>query len=186
MPYRYVLKETHEKMQHSFEHLQHEFATIRTGKASPALVETLRVDYYGTPTALKEIAGISTPEPRLIVIQPWDQNAIQPIVKAVQSSNIGVTPVDDGRVVRIPLPELSEERRKELDKHIKHLAEEARIAIRNIRRDEKDRLKKMKNNNELTEDDLIDGEKEIQKETDAFIHKIDEALEHKEKEIFTV
>lgn len=186
MPYRYVLKETREKMAHSFEHLHHEFNTIRTGKASPALVEDIKVDYYGTHTPLKEIAGITTPEARMIVIQPWDQGAVQEIVKAVQSSSLGVTPIDDGRIVRVPIPELSEERRKDLDKHIKHLAEEARVAIRNIRRDENDRLKKMKNKNELTEDDLTDGEKEVQKLTDEFIKKIDELLKHKEEEIFTV
>ena len=186
MPYRYVLKETREKMKNCYDHLHHEFNCIRTGKASPALVEDMRVDYYGTQTPLKEIAGITTPEPRQIVIQPWDQNAVPAIVKALQSSSLGVTPIDDGRVVRVPIPELTEERRKELDKHIKHLAEEGRVSIRNIRREENERLKKMQHDKELTEDDLRDGEKEVQKLTDEYIQEIDTLLKHKEEEIFTV
>ncbi len=154
MPYKKVIQEAKEKMTKSLEHLKHEFNGIRTGKASPALVEEIRVDYYGTSTLIRDMAGINTPEPRLLVIQPWDQSAVPAIVKAVQSSSLGITPVDDGRVVRIPIPELTEERRKELDKHIKHMAEESRVSIRNIRREENDRLKKMEKSKELTEDDL--------------------------------
>ena len=186
MPYKKVCKEAKEKMQHSLDHLHHEFNGIRTGKASPALVEDIHVDCYGSTMPLKEMAGITTPEPRLILIQPWDQNTVPNIVKAIQSSSLGITPVDDGRVVRVPIPELDEERRKELDKHIKHMAEEARVAVRNIRRDENDKLKKMKKAGELTEDDLRDGEKQIQKITDEFIEKINETLKHKEDEIFTI
>jgi len=173
-------------MTKSLEHLRHEFNGIRTGKASSALVEDIRIDYYGTSTLLRDLAGINTPEPRLIVIQPWDQTAVPAIVKSIQSSSLGITPIDDGRLVRIPIPELTEERRKELDKHIKHMAEESRVSIRNIRREENDKLKKMEKNKELTEDDLYDGEKETQKLTDDFIKQIDEMLKNKEEEIFTV
>jgi len=186
MPYKKVIKEAKEKMQHSLDHLHHEFNGIRTGKASPALVEDIHVDCYGSTMPLKEMAGITTPEPRLILIQPWDQNTVPNIVKAIQASSLGITPVDDGRVVRVPIPELDEERRKELDKHIKHMAEETRVAVRNIRRDENDKLKKMKKAGELTEDDLRDGEKQTQKITDEFIEKINETLKHKEEEIFTI
>jgi ribosome recycling factor len=186
MPYRKVVSDAKDKMNHSIDHLHHEFNGIRTGKASPSLVEDIRVDCYGSQMPIKEMAGISTPEPRLIVIQPWDQNTVQSIVKAIQSSSLGITPVDDGRVVRVPIPELNEERRKDLDKHIKHMAEEVRIAIRNIRREENEKLKKMKKDGELTEDDLRDGEKQIQKITNDYIEKIAEALKHKEEEIFTI
>jgi len=175
-----------DKMNHSIDHLHHEFNGIRTGKASPSLVEDIRVDCYGSQMPIKEMAGISTPEPRLIVIQPWDQNTVQSIVKAIQSSSLGITPVDDGRVVRVPIPELNEDRRKDLDKHIKHMAEETRVAVRNIRREENEKLKKMKKDGELTEDDLRDGEKQIQKTTNDYIEKINEALKHKEDEIFTI
>jgi ribosome recycling factor len=186
MPYQDVIKETKQRMLKSYDHLQHEFAGIRTGKASPALVEDIRVDYYGTMTALRELAGITTPEPRLIVIQPWDQTAVPAIVKAIQSSSLGITPVDDGRIVRVPIPELTEDRRKELDKHVKHMAEEARVAVRNIRREEIDTFKKMEKNKEITEDDLRDAEKEVQEITDEITEKINTLLKNKEEEIFTV
>ncbi len=186
MPFKKVINEAKEKMTKSLEHLKHEFNGIRTGKASSALVEDIRVDYYGTSTPLRDMSGISTPEPRLLLIQPWDQSAVAAIVKAIQASSLGITPVDDGRVVRIPIPELTEERRKELDKHIKHMAEEGRISVRSVRREENDRLKKMEKSKELTEDDLYDGEKETQKLTDDFIKQIDEMLKHKEEEIFTI
>ena len=186
MPYRDVIKETRVKMQKTYDHLHHEFSGIRTGKASPALVEDIRVEYYGTNTALRELAGITTPEPRLIVIQPWDQSSVPTIVKAIQSSSLGITPVDDGRIIRVPIPELTEERRTELDKHIKHMAEEARIALRNIRREEIDTFKKMEKNKEITEDDLRDAGEEVQEITNEFTEKINTLLKSKEEEIFTV
>jgi len=135
---------------------------------------------------LRELAGITTPEPRLIVVQPWDQGSVQAIVKAIQSSSLGITPVDDGRIIRVPIPELTEDRRKELDKHIKHMAEEGRIAMRNIRRDEIDTFKKMEKNKEITEDDLRDAEKEVQEIITEFTDKINTLLKNKEEEIFTV
>ena len=173
-------------MQKTYDHLHHEFSGIRTGKASPALVEDIRVEYYGTSTPLRELAGITTPEPRLIVVQPWDQGSVQAIVKAIQSSSLGITPVDDGRIIRVPIPELTEDRRKELDKHIKHMAEEGRIAMRNIRRDEIDTFKKMEKSKEITEDDLRDAEKEVQDIITEFTDKINSLLKSKEEEIFTV
>lgn len=184
--YKKVLLETKDKMHKTVDHLQHELAGIRTGKASASLVEDIKVDYYGTHTAMREIASITTPEPRLIVIQPWDQNAVAAIVKAIQTSSLGISPVDDGRVVRVPIPELTEERRKELDKHIKHMAEEARVAVRNTRRDENEKLKKMQKDKQITEDDLRLAEKEVQKYTDDTIKKIDDVLKHKEQEIFKI
>jgi ribosome recycling factor len=184
--YKKVLQEAKDKMHKTADHLQHEFNGIRTGKASPSLVEEIKVDYYGTHTPMREIAGIHTPEPRLIVIQPWDQNAIQAIVKAIQTSSLGITPIDDGRVVRVPIPELTEERRKELDKHIKHMAEEARVVVRNTRRDENEKLKKMQKDKIITEDDLRHAEKEVQKLTDDMIKKVDDILKLKEQEIFKV
>lgn len=186
MPYRKIISDAKDKMNHSIDHLHHEFNSIRTGKASPSLVEDIRVECYGSQMPIKEMAGISTPEPRLILIQPWDQNTVQAIVKAIQTSSLGITPIDDGRVVRVPIPELNEERRKELDRHIKHMAEEVRVAVRNIRREENEKLKKMKKEGKLTEDDLRDSEKEIQNTTDGFINKINESLKHKEEEIFKV
>ena len=186
MPYQDVIKETKQRMQKSLEHLQHEFSGIRTGKASPALVEDIRVDYYGSMTALRELAGITTPEPRLIVIQPWDQTAVPAITKAIQASSLGITPVDDGRIVRVPIPELTEERRKELDKHIKHMAEEARVSARNVRREEIDKFKKMQKSKDITEDDLRDAEKEVQEITNNITDKINVLLKDKEEEIFTV
>lgn len=186
MPYKQVLQDARERMRKAVEHLEHEYAGVRTGKASAALVEDIRVDYYGAHTPLREIAGITTPEPRLIVIQPWDQNAVPNIVKAIQASSLGITPVDDGRVVRIPIPDLTEERRRDLDKHIKHMAEETRVAIRNIRREENERLKKLQKEGKITEDELRHAEKDIQKLTDDFIGKVNEALKRKEQEIFTV
>ena len=186
MPYHKIIQEARAKMQKTAEHLQHEFSGIRTGKASAALVEDIRVDYYGALTPLREIAGITTPEPRLIVIQPWDATAVQAIVRAIQTSSLGITPVDDGRVVRVPIPELTEERRKELDKHIKHMAEEARVAVRNIRRDDNVHLKKAQKDKLITEDDLRHAEKDTQASTDEFIKKIDAILKAKETEIFTI
>ena len=184
--YKKVLQEEKDKMQKTVDHLQHELSGIRTGKASTALVQDIKVDYYGTHTPVREIAGITTPEPRLIVIQPWDQNAVAAIVKAIQTSNLGITPIDDGRVVRVPIPELTEERRKELDKHIKHMAEETRVVIRNTRRDENEKLKKMQKDKLITEDDLRHAEKEVQRITDDMIKKIDDVVKAKELEIFKV
>lgn len=186
MPIREVMRETEEKMRKAVDFVHAELATIRTGKASPALVENLMVSYYGTPTRLKELAGISTPEPRLVVIQPWDPSVTEEIVREIMKSELGITPNSDGRVIRLAIPELSEERRLELKKLVKKMAEDGRISIRNIRRESNDHLKQMQKAGEITEDDLFNTEKDVQGKTDEYIEKIDEILHHKEEEIMQV
>lgn len=181
-----VLLEAEDKMTKCVEHLTHELSGLRTGKASPSLVDSIPVEYYGTMTKLREIAGISTPEPRLIVINAYDPSALAAIDKAILAANIGVTPINDGRVIRIPIPELSEERRKELIKVGKRMSEDARIAIRNVRRDSNEAIKNLHKGNKITEDDRDAATGEIQKLTDGFITKIDTMIATKEKDIMVV
>jgi ribosome recycling factor len=181
-----VLLESEEKMEKSVTHLHQELSGLRTGKASPSLVENITVDYYGAPTRLREIAGISTPEPRLLVIKPHDPTSFAAIEKAILAANIGITPVNDGRVIRIPIPELSEERRKELMKVGKRMAEEARVAIRNVRRDANDAIKALQKGSKITEDDRDNGIEEIQKLTDTYTKKVDDLIAAKEKDIMAV
>lgn len=179
-------KMTEERMKKAVDVMQRDFAAVRTGKASPALVENLMVDYYGTQTRLREIAGITAPEPRLLVIQPWDQGAVKSIEKAIQASNLGISPVSDGRVVRLPIPELSEERRRDLVKVVKTRAEEARVEIRNVRRDSNESAKKAQKDGQITEDELKIATKDVQKQTDDFIKKVDDGLKGKEAEIMQI
>lgn len=181
-----ILLDAEEKMEKSVTHLQHELQGLRTGKASPALVENIGVEYYGAVTRLREIAGIATPEPRLIVINPYDPSAREAICRAILAANIGITPMDDGRVIRIPIPELSEERRKELVKVAKRVAEEARVAIRNVRRDANEMIKTLQKNSVITEDERDGGIEEIQKLTDTYIKRIDDQVAAKEKDILAV
>ncbi len=181
-----ILLETEDKMVKSASFLHDQFAGVRTGKASPALVENINVSYYGTMTRLREMASISTPEPRLIVINSYDPTALGEIEKAILGANLGVTPMNDGKVVRVPVPELSEERRMELGKVAKRMAEEARVSIRNIRRDANEHTKKLQKDGKIAEDKRDDALKEIQKHTDAHVKKIDETLAAKEKEIMEV
>jgi ribosome recycling factor len=181
-----VLLETEDRMAKCMDHLKTQFAALRTGKASPALVENVSVQYYGTPTRLREIANISTPEPRLIVINSYDPNALKDIEKAIMAANLGVTPMSDGKVIRVPIPELSQERRAEITKVAKRMAEENRVAIRNIRRDMNEIAKNLEKNGKLTEDERDHGLKEIQKHTDDYIKKTDDALVAKEKEVMVV
>ena len=175
-----------EKMMKTVEFVHNEFAGVRTGKASTALVENIQVEAYETHMRLRELAGISTPEPRLIVIQPWDASLVQAIDKAIQKSELGINPIVDGKLIRIPIPQLDQERRKELDKVIKHMAEEGRVAIRSERRHGLDAVKKLEKDGQITEDELEHAEKEIQKKTDEYIKEIDTVLGHKEKEILAV
>jgi ribosome recycling factor len=175
-----------EKMMKTLEVVHQEFATVRTGKASPALVENIQVEAYGAQMRLREVAGIATPEPRLIVIQPWDPTVVQAVVKAIQTSSLGITPVSDGKVIRIPIPELDKERRLQLDKTCKKLAEDGRIAIRNERRQGMEAVKKLQKDGKITEDELKHAEKEIQNKTDEYTKEIDTVLAHKEKEILAV
>jgi ribosome recycling factor len=186
MPIDDILLEAEEKMLKSEEVVQHEFAGVRTGKASPALVENIMVEAYGGQMRIRELAGITTPEPRMILIQPWDATTVHPIEKAIQKTNLGLNPAVDKKFIRIVLPELSEERRVEFTKVIKKMAEDGRVAIRHIRRDAIEHLKKEQKEGIITEDELKHGEKEVQKLTDQYIAKIDENLAHKEKEIMTV
>lgn len=181
-----VLEDTELKMMKSVDFVQKEFATIRTGKASPALVENVHVDYYGTKTRLRELAGISTPEPRLIVIQPWDPTVMAEVERALLKANLGVTPLNDGKVIRIPIPELNEERRRDLNKVIKRMAEDGRVSIRNIRREANEEIKKLQKNGEITEDDMYRSEKEIQEKTGEYIAEIDKYLSGKENEILEI
>lgn len=181
-----ILRDAEEKMTKTINVLHEQFTGIRTGKASPALVENLRVPYYGTPTRLREIAGISTPEPRLIVINAYDPTALPEIEKTILAANLGVTPMNDGRVIRVPIPELSEERRKEMTKVAKRVAEEGRVSIRNVRRDANEHIKKLEKDHKISEDIKNETIKKIQKDTDDYIKKIDEILKTKEAEIMAV
>jgi ribosome recycling factor len=166
--------------------VQHEFAGVRTGKASAGLVENIQVEVYGSHMRIRELAGITTPEARLIVIQPWDVTTVHPIEKAIQKSNLGLNPAIDKKVIRIALPELSQERRIEFTKIVKKMAEDGRVAVRHVRRDAIEHLKKETKEGVVTEDELKHAEKDVQKLTDQYVAKIDEHLAHKEKEIMTV
>lgn len=178
--------DTNKRMDDALQAMESDFEAVRTGKASPALVEGLLIDYYGTKTKLRDIAGITAPEPRMLVIQPWDQNAVSAIEKAIQASNIGISPVNDGRVIRLPIPELSEERRQEMTKVVKERAEEARVEIRNIRREANGVAKKAEKNSDITEDDLTQMTNRIQELTDSYIAKIDERMNAKRDELMQV
>lgn len=170
-------------MNKAIEVFRREIASIRTGRASTALLDGIMVDYYGTPTPLKQIASISIPESRLILIQVWDKTAIQEIEKALNKSDIGINPVVDGQNIRLNLSPLTEERRKELAKHVKKISEDSKVTIRNIRRDANDKIKNAEKKHEISEDDLKRDQEKIQKTTDNFISKIDQLLQIKEKEI---
>jgi len=180
-----ILLEAEEKMIKTEEFVQHEFTGVRTGKASPALVENLMADVYGSQMRIREIAGITTPEPRMLVITPWDATSLHAIEKAIQKSSIGINPVIHGKAIRLILPELSTERRQEMVKMANKMSEEGRVAIRHVRRDAMELLRKAKTAG-LSEDEEKNAEKELQKLTDQYIAKIDEHLKHKEKEIMTV
>lgn len=178
-----VEQECKQKMETTVALLQKEMAGIRTGRASAGLLDTIQVDYYGTHTPLKQMATISTPEPRTLVIQPWDVSAIASIEKAIKTSDLGITPQNDGKVVRLNLPPLTEERRKEMAKMVRKIGEENKVAVRNIRRDAMDSVKKKLKNKEMSEDDEKKLEVKIQKFTDEYVAKIDSVIAHKEKEI---
>jgi len=181
-----VMADTAEKMDNTLKLLKDQFAGLRTGKASPALVDGVQVAYYGTPTRLRDLANISTPEPRLIVITPFDPTALPEIEKAILAANLGVTPRNDGRVVRVPIPELNEERRKEIVKVAKRQSEEARVAVRNVRREANEAVKALQKDGKITEDERDRGLEDIQKATDAHVAKIDTELKNKEAEVMAV
>ena len=181
-----MLKQYEEKMEKSVENLRSEYASIRAGRANPHILDKLRVDYYGTPSPLQQVANITVPEARTIIIQPWEASLIKEIEKAIITSDLGVTPNNDGKAVIINFPELTEDRRKEMVKDVKKKGEAAKVAVRNVRREANEAVKKMNKANETSEDELKDNEDKIQKMTDKFVEQIDKAIEEKSKEILTV
>lgn len=180
------LKLYEDKMNKTLEVLQSDYATIRAGRANPHVLDKIKVDYYGTPTPLQQVGNVNVPEARMIVIQPWEKSLLKAIEKAILTSDLGINPTNDGTVIRLVFPELTEERRKDLAKDVKKKGEAAKVAVRNIRRDANDAFKKMEKANEISEDDRKLGEDKIQKITDKMIVKIDAAIEAKTKEIMTV
>lgn len=175
-----------EKMEKSVSSLKYEYNSIRAGRANAAVLDKISVDYYGCPTPINQMAAISVPEARILAIQPWDASTVSLIEKAILASDIGINPSNDGRVIRLVFPALTEERRKQLSKEVAQLAEEAKVGVRNIRRDCIDKIKAMKKNSEITEDDQKYGEEEIQKITDEFVKKLDEVAAAKTKEIMEI
>jgi ribosome recycling factor len=181
-----ILKDAESRMTKAVESTREELTKIRTGKASPALLDSVRVNYYGAAVPLKQVASVNTPEPRLITVQPWEKNLVGEIEKAILKADLGLNPQNDGTLIRVPIPQLTEERRQDLVRLCRKLVEEGRVAIRNVRRDALERLKKAKKDGELPEDDEKAYEKELQKLTDKYIGKADEILKHKEAEIMEV
>lgn len=180
------IKEYNDKMQKTIDHLESEFATIRAGRANPHVLDRIKVDYYGTPTPVQQVGNISIPEPRIIVIQPWEKALLKEIEKAIQMSDIGINPTNDGQVIRLVFPELTEERRKELVKDVKKKGEADKVAIRNIRRDGNDAFKKLAKSEDISEDEIKQLEDELQKLTDKFIKTVDDMVDAKSKDILTV
>ncbi|MGI6144207.1 MAG: ribosome recycling factor [Clostridia bacterium] len=181
-----VLNQVEDKMQKTLEVLRKEYSSMRAGRANPAILEKIKVDYYGALTPLNQLANISAPEPRLLTVQPWDKSLLSDIEKAILKSDLGLNPTNDGNILRIAIPQLTEERRQELVKAAKKKAEESKVGIRNIRRDANERIKKMEKNKELTEDDAKKQQEEIQKITDKYIKEADNIFAIKEKEIMEV
>ena len=175
-----------EKMQKTLDLLQEDFQSIRAGRANPHVLDKLRVDYYGTPSTIQQVANVSVPEPRILMIAPWEKSLLAAIAKEIQKSDIGITPQSDGQVLRLAFPEMTEDRRKELAKDVRKKGEASKVAIRNIRRDANDTIKKMQKNSEITEDEQKEAETDIQKMTDKFIAQIDKEVEEKSKEIMSV
>ena len=181
-----TLKDAKQKMRRAVEVAQDEFAGVRTGRATPKILDRITVDYYGTQTPLNQLASFSVPEPRLLVIQPFDRNAMAAMEKAIMSSELGLTPSNDGQLIRLAFPQLTEERRKELIKLVHHRAEEARVAVRNVRRHHKEELERLEKAGDISEDDLRRAEKELQKLTDSHVEEIDGISKHKETELMEV
>ena len=181
-----VLQKNDERMQRRIDHLVEEFKSIRAGRANAAVLDKVTVDYYGVPTPINQLSSISVPEARTLIIQPYDASSLKSIEKAIQMSDVGINPQNDGKVLRLIFPPLTEDKRKEIAKDIAHIAEDSKVQIRNVRRDTVEKLKKMKKNGELTEDDLKDGEKKVQKSTDNFIKEIDSITDKKKKEIMEI
>jgi ribosome recycling factor len=186
MPRQKLLAETEERMKGALEHTRKEFASIRTGRATTALLDTVHVSYYGNSTPLNQVASVSAPEPRLLVVQPWDKGLVTEISKAIMKADLGLNPTDDGSIIRVPVPTLTEERRKDMVRLVGKLAEEGRVGVRQIRRDAMDELKKRLKEGSIPEDDEKRSEQDIQKVTDHYVHSIDEMLARKTAEIMEV
>jgi ribosome recycling factor len=180
------LKDADHKMEQALAHLREDLSSVRTGRASGAVLTRIMVEYYGTPVPLNQLASVNVPEPRLLVVQPFDKTSISAIEKAIQQSDLGITPSNDGQVIRLAFPPLTEERRKELVKQVHHRAEEGRVAVRNVRRHAKDDMEKLEREHSISEDELSRGEKELQKLTDRHVASIDEVQRHKESELMEV
>jgi ribosome recycling factor len=183
LPLQKIIKDTEDKMKKAIEATTREFSEVRTGRASPSLVEGMIIEYYGTHTPLKQLASISVPDARLIVIQPWDKNALADIEKAVLKSNIGITPTNDGKVVRLALPQLSKERREELSKVVKDMCESGRVSLRTIRHESKTAIEAAEKNKQIAEDEKFNGLDQLQKMTESYSKKIDDILATKQKEL---
>lgn len=181
-----LFAKTKERMEKCLDSLERDFSTIRAGRANPNVLNNVMVDYYGTPTPVGQMAAISVPEPRLLVIQPWDASTLRDIEKAINVAEIGINPQNDGKVIRLTFPQLTEEHRKTLVKDVSKRGEEAKVAVRNVRRDSMDDLKKLKKDNSITEDDQKDGEKKLQDITDKYIKQVDEMTKKKEDEILSI
>ena len=180
------LKEADHKMEQALAHLREDLSSVRTGRASGSVLGRITVEYYGTPVPLNQLASVNVPEPRLLVVQPFDKNSISQIEKAIQQSDLGITPSNDGQVIRLAFPPLTEERRKDLVKQVHHRAEEGRVAVRNVRRHAKDDMEKLEREHSISEDELTRGEKGLQKLTDRYVASIDEVQRHKESELMEV
>jgi ribosome recycling factor len=178
-----VLTQTEAKMKKTMETLTREFGEVRTGRAQPSLIEEMHVEYYGSPTTIRHIAAVSSPDPRTVVIQPWDANAIADIERAITTSKLGINPMNDGKIVRLSFPQLSAERREEMIKVVKDMAEKGRVALRSIRRDSNERIQKLQKDSSIAEDDSKKGQDAVQKMTDKYIKDIDVTLEKKSKDL---
>ena len=181
-----AMRDAEHKMDQALTHMKDDLAGIRTGRAAPAVLNRVTVEYYGTPVPLNQLAGVTVPEPRLLQVQPFDKSAIGAIEKAIMTSDLGITPNNDGNVIRLAFPPLTEERRKELVKQVHHRAEEGRVAVRNVRRHAKDEMEKLEHEGAISEDDLARAEKDLQKLTDRFVAEIDQIQGHKEQELMEV
>lgn len=186
MEIKEVFATAEEKMQKSLNNLSHEFTAIRAGRANPGVLDRLSVDYYGSPTPINQVAAVSVPDPRTLLISPWDKSSLKDIERAILTSDIGINPQNDGSALRLQFPPMTEERRKELTKEIAKLGEECKVAVRSIRRDAMDKIKDMKKKSEITEDDQKNAEKKMQDQTDRFIKEVDAMSEKKQKEIMEI
>ena len=181
-----LIRDVTASMKGAMDHLHHELATIRTGKANPSLLDSIHVEYFGQMVPLKQVASIAVPDPRLITVQPWDKTVVPEVEKAIQASDLGLNPQSDGTLIRLPIPPLTEERRKDLSKIAKRMGEEAKVVVRNVRRGANEKVKKLEKSHDISEDNMHTKQEEIQKMTDEYVHKVDDTVTAKEKEIMEI